>query len=176
MRLHNKSRMKILITLLSLFALVLSALIMIQPKSRAFFNRILRTDIYGAVSDELPVNLWEKGATVTVFFTPPFTNEYVLALVFKGKAPPFFFKPRGQILIRYYQENTLIREHLYAHNATGSGDTYGKATQIVLDVFVLPQRGGSTLHRAEVQVIEPDSRLEEYKHSTRIVVQGSPYW
>lgn len=177
MKSNKRSRPILFLVLFALLALTaIFSLEMVSPRVRAFFNRVTRTDIYSPVSDELRVNLWEKGATVTIPFTPPFANEYVLALIFKEKSPPFLFKPQGKFLIRYYQGDSLVREHEYSNQTPGSGDPHGQSKLIVLDIFVSPQRGGATSHRAEIQVLEPDFRLEEYKDSMRIIVCGSPYW
>lgn len=177
MKLRALPRIRDFVRLLLLLLLIVAATCWVMsPDARATFNRLARNDIYDPVSDEFQINLWEKGATVTFSFTPPFTNEYVLGLIFKEKTPHFFFKPQGIYYIRYYREKKLVREHLYMNHKPDSGDLHGKAPLIVLDVFVLPQEWGEASHTVELTVLEPDLRLKEYKDSMRIIVSGSPYW
>jgi hypothetical protein len=163
-----------------MFCVVAAMVIMVAmastPKSRAFFNRVARSDIYDNVSSECQVNLWEKGATVILPFTPTFTNEYVVAIIFKANAPPFFFKPRGRYSISYYQENHIVAEQVYINTKANSSDQHGEARVIVLGSCILPQTWSSSSCKVVVTALDPDPQLEEYKDSLRIVVRGSPYW
>lgn len=177
MKWHSAARARVVIGL-AVSLLITGALSywVAPPETRAFLNRIVRREIYGPVSDEFPVKLWEKGATATISFTTPFTNEYVVAVVFKEKAPPFFFQPQGTFLLRYYKGKTLVREYVYSNNGPTSPDKHGHARMLVLDTCVLAQEWTTVPHRIEFTVLDPDVRLEEYKDSLRVVVSGSPYW